>query len=314
MRIIITILLIPFFSIAWSTDQNNIPTDKSTIEEGKKHFLENCYACHSIGKEKIGPALGSVPDKRELSWLQSFIRNSQEVILSGDSVAVFLSKSYNRQTMPAFTKLTQQDIVEILAYIKDASLRPDTKDAEDIKLDFINNNYIAGQVLFDAQCATCHAIDHKVIGPALASIPKTRDRAWLHRFIRNSKDVIASGDNHANFLYNQFDQTRMPAFEFLSTDKINNILDYIETECESPNYTAGINGLKLKSNPNKWYSANYAIVRDYGGSNPYKDPINDRLAIKHFFQAAMFLVLGLLVFIMGLVGVKSYKALRRSSP
>jgi len=314
MRAIISLLLIVTSIIVHAADQNNIPTDKATIEEGKRHFLENCYACHSIGKEKIGPALGSVPDKRELSWLLSFIRNSQEKILENDSVAVFLSKSYNRQVMPAFTKLTQQDIIEILAYIKDASLRPDTRDGEDFKLDFINSNYIAGKVLFDAQCATCHAIGHKVVGPALASIPKTRDRMWLHRFIRNSSKVIASGDKHAVFLYTQFNETRMPHFEFLSTDQINSILDYIETECESPNYTAGVNGLKVNENPNQWFADAYAVAKDENLGNPYKDPLNDRAAIKKFFHIATLVVLVLLVFVMIIVGVKSYKVLRKSFP
>lgn len=309
----ISLFLLLVSVAAYSADQNNIPTDKIRIANGKIHFMENCYACHSISKEKIGPALASVPDKRELSWLKSFIKNSQELITSNDSIAVFLSKNYNRQVMPAFAKLEEDDVLEILAYIKDASLRPDTKDAESIQPDFINQNYIAGKVLFDAQCATCHAIGYKIIGPALGSIPKTRDRKWLYNFIHNSKQVIASGDKHASFLYTQFDQTRMPAFEFLSEKQINSILDYIETDCESPNYTAGVNGLKVKTNPNQKFAMAYSVAKDNDLNNPYKDPITDRNAIRRFFQFMMLFAFVFLTFIITIVGAKAYKVLRKSS-
>lgn len=92
----------------------------------------------------------------------------------------------------------------------------------------------AGQVLFDANCKTCHRVQQKLVGPALAGI---EDRApsidWIKAFVKNSAAVIASGDDYANKLYNEYNKTQMTAFP-LKDEQIMQILAYIKAETDKP--------------------------------------------------------------------------------
>jgi cytochrome c553 len=56
-----------------------------------------------------------------MDWLINWIRNPQKVIESGDKYAVDLFNKFNKQVMPGFGDLTDQQIQSILAYIDVAS-------------------------------------------------------------------------------------------------------------------------------------------------------------------------------------------------
>ena len=65
----------------------------------------------------------------------------------------------------------------------------------------------AGQAVFNANCKTCHAVNKKVIGPALAGVDeRTPSIQWIKDFVHNSAKVIASGDDYAVKLYNENNQ------------------------------------------------------------------------------------------------------------
>ena len=86
----------------------------------------------------------------------------------------------------------------------------------------------AGEKLFIANCKTCHAVDKKVIGPALKGfetrVPST---AWVYDWVRNSAKVIASGDEYANKIYTEYNKSQMTAFTSLKDQDIDNILAYV---------------------------------------------------------------------------------------
>lgn len=85
--------------------------------EAEKNF-QQCKACHNIdGPKLIGPNLAGVEDRHDEAWLIRFIRNSQEVIQSGDPVAVKLFEEYNKIPMPPHD-LTDDQIRDMLLYIK----------------------------------------------------------------------------------------------------------------------------------------------------------------------------------------------------
>ncbi len=89
----------------------------------------------------------------------------------------------------------------------------------------------AGQTLFDANCKTCHRVHEKLIGPALADVyNRAPSIEWIHSFIRNSSAVIASGDDYANKLYNDYGKTQMTSFSSLKDEDIMNMLAYIQAE------------------------------------------------------------------------------------
>lgn len=86
-----------------------------------------------------------------------------------------------------------------------------------------------GKGLFETNCTSCHAIDTKLIGPALAGIGEKRQEAWLIKWIRNSQALIKSGDPVAVKLFEENNRSIMTSFEQLSDEEIKDILAYIAT-------------------------------------------------------------------------------------
>jgi mono/diheme cytochrome c family protein len=87
----------------------------------------------------------------------------------------------------------------------------------------------AGDALFKANCAQCHAVNEKVVGPALAGITKRRTIGWLIPWIKNSAKVVASGDEYAVKLYNENGKQQMPSFG-LSDKEITSIIAWVEAQ------------------------------------------------------------------------------------
>jgi mono/diheme cytochrome c family protein len=84
-----------------------------------------------------------------------------------------------------------------------------------------------GKKLFNQKCKSCHAVTAEVVvGPGLKGILDRRDEAWLIKWIRNSQAVIASGDEYAVKIYEQYNKTQMQSFPELSDDDIRAILAY----------------------------------------------------------------------------------------
>ena len=93
--------------------------------------------------------------------------------------------------------------------------------------------YLSGKTIFDAQCASCHAVHKQVVGPALAGIQTRRDAAWLNAWIKNSQAVVKSGDAYAVEIFNKYNKSVMPAFNLSDAD-IANILTYVQVETDLP--------------------------------------------------------------------------------
>lgn len=102
----------------------NAQTD---IEKGEKLFKSYCASCHSPGANQlVGPGLSGVYDKYEREWLYKWIKNSQELIASGDADAVAVYEQFNKVLMPA-QPVNDGEIDLILAYIKDYTDNPPVK-------------------------------------------------------------------------------------------------------------------------------------------------------------------------------------------
>jgi mono/diheme cytochrome c family protein len=85
---------------------------------------------------------------------------------------------------------------------------------------------IKGKELFNANCAACHKLDAKATGPALRGVAAKYDTAWLYKWIRNSSELIKSGDPQAIKIYEEYNKSVMSAFPQLSDTDIDNILAY----------------------------------------------------------------------------------------
>jgi mono/diheme cytochrome c family protein len=89
----------------------------------------------------------------------------------------------------------------------------------------------AGKSLFEGNCKACHRVDRKLVGPALAGVyARAPSIDWIKKFVKNSSAVIASGDDYANKLYNEFNKTQMTAFSSFKDEQIMSILAYVKSE------------------------------------------------------------------------------------
>ena len=85
-----------------------------------------------------------------------------------------------------------------------------------------------GKQLFNQKCASCHAIDKKLVGPALKGVEdRWPEKAQLYAWIRNSAAVIKSGYPRAVEVYNEYNKVQMTAFPELKDADIDAILGYI---------------------------------------------------------------------------------------
>jgi mono/diheme cytochrome c family protein len=87
----------------------------------------------------------------------------------------------------------------------------------------------AGDALFKANCTQCHAVNEKVVGPALAGITKRRSISWLIPWVKNSAKVVASGDDYAVKLYNDNGKQQMPSFA-LTDKEITSIMAWVTSQ------------------------------------------------------------------------------------
>lgn len=100
-----------------------------------------------------------------------------------------------------------------------------------------------GKTLFTNNCAQCHAVtDEKVVGPGLKGVEtRTPGKEWLHKWIRNSSALIASGDQYANQVFNANGKVQMSSFPSLTDADIDGILAYIAS-AGAPAPTAAVTG------------------------------------------------------------------------
>ena len=120
----ITLVFI-FVLIIFTSQAQEISSEPAAVKAGESLFVANCKACHAVDRKLVGPALAGVYDRTpSIQWIIDFVHNSSKVIASGDEYAVKLYNEYNKTQMTAFTSLKNEDILNILAYVKSEAEKP----------------------------------------------------------------------------------------------------------------------------------------------------------------------------------------------
>jgi len=87
-----------------------------------------------------------------------------------------------------------------------------------------------GKALFSQNCASCHAVNKNLTGPALAGVEdRWAEKKNLYAWIKNSAAYLKTGDPYATKLYNDYNKTAMNLFPSLTDQDIDAILAYIKT-------------------------------------------------------------------------------------
>jgi len=232
----------------------SINAQSGNYDKGKQLFNANCAACHRLDKKLIGPALGNVADKRSNKWLKSWIKDNNTLRATGDTDAKAIFKEFNGMPMMPFPQLSNQDIDDIIAYTSG-------KPKKVIVASNDNAKYQKGKSLFQANCAACHKLDKKLIGPALLNVADKRSKEWLHAWIKDNNALRATGDADAKAIFKEFNGMPMTPFPQLSAEDIDAILFYTSGKSKTATVTTAKTSNLAKPKPSTiWMSVVVLLV------------------------------------------------------
>ncbi len=200
----------------------NLSAQEGDIANGEKLFKSTCAACHKLDKKLVGPALQGITEKREQDWLIAWIKDSPGMIKSGDKLAIQVFEENNKLPMIANPQLSDQDIIDILEYTKG---EPEPKTVIPLTQE-VDPGVEVGKQLFKTNCAACHKLEGKLIGPELLRIGEKRESDWLKLWIKDNIALIASGDKLAKEVADS-NPAAMTPFPHLSDQDIEDLLKYM---------------------------------------------------------------------------------------
>lgn len=148
-------------------------------QEGQKIFQQDCATCHKIGQKFIGPNLEGVTEKHSKVWLKKFIKGSQQMVKSGDPMAVSIFEEFNQIPMPDNPHLDEAALEALIAYLADPSgpglasvteKAPNEAAEPETDPEYSTNDVLSGMALFMGKdrlanggpnCISCHHANHK---------------------------------------------------------------------------------------------------------------------------------------------------------
>lgn len=86
----------------------------------------------------------------------------------------------------------------------------------------------AGKNLFNTNCAACHQLNRKAVGPALSGVSEKYDKEWLYSWIKNGTQMIKDGDPQAVAIWEEYNRAVMTNYPQFSNEQIDNILAYTD--------------------------------------------------------------------------------------
>ena len=98
----------------------------------------------------------------------------------------------------------------------------------------------AGKSLFNANCAACHQLNRKAVGPALSGVTEKYDKEWLYSWIRNGTQMIKDGDPQAVAIWEEYNRAVMTNYPQFSDEQIDNILAYTNFTPPPPTNSAAV--------------------------------------------------------------------------
>ena len=92
------------------------------------------------------------------------------------------------------------------------------------------DRFDAGSYLFETKCGACHSFgEGDGIGPDLAGVMRSRDRAWVEAFIKAPDKMLAGNDPIATSLFAKYKQVVMPNLR-LGDGDVAALMKYIDAQ------------------------------------------------------------------------------------
>lgn len=90
--------------------------DEEMVENGEKLYNNHCASCHRIHESAMGPALGSVLQRRSPEFVMNMILNTDEM-LEKDPVIKSLNAEYEEEMIQV--DVTEEEAREIVEYLRE---------------------------------------------------------------------------------------------------------------------------------------------------------------------------------------------------
>ena len=88
-------------------------------------------------------------------------------------------------------------------------------------------SYERGKELFKNNCAACHNMEKKRVGPPLQGTVAAQGREWTKEWIKNSQALIKSGAAPAVEIWNEYNQAAMPSYSYLPDEDLESLVTYL---------------------------------------------------------------------------------------
>ncbi len=117
---------------------------------------------------------------------------------------------------------------------------------------FLSGNILAqdlkkGEKLFKQNCTACHMIsDARLVGPGLKGVTEKYEKEWLVKWITNSQEFIASGDERAIKIFEEYNKSVMQSFDF-SEEELNDLIGYLATPPEPKQLATNSEGVEAST-------------------------------------------------------------------
>ncbi|MFV0237169.1 MAG: c-type cytochrome [Flavobacteriales bacterium] len=90
-----------------------------------------------------------------------------------------------------------------------------------------DKKFIKGETIFNNQCASCHRMDRKLVGPSLKNVTKRHPKKWLFSFISDNQTLIQNKDSSALSIWLEYNKSPMPNFKHLTKKELENLYYYL---------------------------------------------------------------------------------------
>lgn len=89
-----------------------------------------------------------------------------------------------------------------------------------------------GKTIFSNQCAACHSVNTRVVGPALANVDQRHSVDWIINFVHSSQSLVKANDKQAVALFDEY-KIVMPDHSDLTGEQVKSVLAYIRSQAQT---------------------------------------------------------------------------------
>lgn len=118
-----------------------------------------------------------------------------------------------------------------------------------------------GKSIYEMNCVACHAMEQKLVGPPLKGVHEKYSEEWLIKWIRNSQALVASGDEKAVAIFEEYNKMVMPAYDNLSDEEIKGVIAHIKVLSDEAAKTTVVDTSKTNTEVSV---EEYGILARYG--------------------------------------------------